>query len=573
MVRLALSLGALLIAALLPSGAEAASSVSVSDKIVFAAAAGEAQSTIVPPGVKKECPAGRLFVSNDFMVKRTPIAAGAVLGRDLDKLTSPDLLRATFGPMPNAEYFSSGTDHDLVALPNGDLFLVDMTSSKAPLEPKPLWFDDTFRDDEKAGDFGPGARTIVVVWKSVDCGATFNFASLIETAGIGDGSCAGPQRADWNKEAHHPLDMGGSDGIHARVSMKGDRIAIINQCVGYKPDPKVRDKFVLTKERLNKSVVVESSDGGLTWKYLGMFPKAEWRRSFVDKPNLVAFAVGTGIAFGKRQPGSDELAYDSDGAFVPDLVRGSVDTPEAKELNATYGNLWAHPILTRTPHGDSFILTVPSQIKRPSGAVNGGYRVFLFNPDTKNFSELAPVAPQTDGPGNYIMHLAAIDIGKGPVMLYWSEFDIATKTGKVRGRLILNATEASADFVVSRLGGQDSTWALVPNKHYWYGDYQTAWGFEEALPAGSKSAERTFQYFPMWIEANRTVGIAQVTIVAPAQNVAIGSFVGAGAPQITPIPTPNLPARIRKIAEEPDETANADKDEEPDEDDDKMDAK
>lgn len=572
MVRLALPLGTMLILALLPFRADAASSVSVSDKIVFAAAAGEAQSTIVPPGVKSECPAGRLFVSNDFSVKRTPIATGAVLGRDLDKLAAPDMLRATFGPMPNAQYFSSGTDHDLVALPNGDLFLVDMTSSKAPIDPKPLWFDDTYRDDEKAGDFGPGARTVVAVWKSVDCGATFNFASLIETAKIGDGSCAGPQRADWNKEAHHPLDMGGSDGIHARVSTKGDRIAIINQCVGYKPDPKVRDKFVLTKQRLNESVVLESVDGGLTWRYLGVFPKAEWRRSFVDKPNLVAFAVGTGIAFGKRQPGKDELIYDADGAFVPDLVRGSVDTPEAKELNATYGNLWAHPILTRTPHVDEFILAVPSQIKRASGAMNGGYRVFLFNPDTKKFSELPPVAPEIDGAGNYIMHLAAIDIGQGPVMLYWSEFDIASKTGKVRGRLILNGAEASADFVVSRVNGQDSTWALVPNKHYWYGDYQTAWGYEDVLPAGSKSAERTFHYFPMWIEANRTVGVAQLTIVVPAQNVTVGAFSGAGAPQILTVPAPALPAQIRKIADEPDEIVNADKDDEPEDDDENKDA-
>jgi hypothetical protein len=66
MARLALALGAALLMTPAPSGAEAASSVSVSDKIVFAAAAGEAQSTIVPPGVKTECPAGRLFVSNDF---------------------------------------------------------------------------------------------------------------------------------------------------------------------------------------------------------------------------------------------------------------------------------------------------------------------------------------------------------------------------------------------------------------------------------------------------------------------------------------------------------------------------
>src|ERR1700722_7945049 len=106
MVRLALPLGTMLILALLPFRADAASSVSVSDKIVFAAAAGEAQSTIVPPGVESECPAGRLFVSNDFSVKKTPIATGAVLGRDLDKLAAPDMLRATFGPMPNAQYFS-----------------------------------------------------------------------------------------------------------------------------------------------------------------------------------------------------------------------------------------------------------------------------------------------------------------------------------------------------------------------------------------------------------------------------------------------------------------------------------
>jgi hypothetical protein len=56
-------------------------------------------------------------------------------------------------------------DHNLVSLANGDLIFSTGAFSKKHVDPfpKPGWFDYTYR-----GEFGPGARTVLLTWRSTD---------------------------------------------------------------------------------------------------------------------------------------------------------------------------------------------------------------------------------------------------------------------------------------------------------------------------------------------------------------------------------------------------------------------
>src|SRR4051812_49121004 len=141
--------------------------IKVDDAMIVPMPAGEVQSTVVAPGLKKECPNGRFLVSNDFVVRDSPPAnptKGMVRGRDLDNPDGP-IIESEFEAVPAAEFRRLGQDHDLVALSNGDVLLVDATMSRVPIYPKPQWFDVAFRDLQNGTFFGPGARTVVLTWR------------------------------------------------------------------------------------------------------------------------------------------------------------------------------------------------------------------------------------------------------------------------------------------------------------------------------------------------------------------------------------------------------------------------
>lgn len=177
--------------------------------------AGEAQSTVVPPSAKPAaCRRGRLLASIDG---RRPPATGLVLGRDLGATDPTATVQGTFDAPPNQVDYAFGTnDHDLVALPNGDVLYLTGAFTRRPLTPKPAWFDVAYR-----GSFGPGARTSLMVWRSTDCGATFHFVSEFDPAQAGDGSCALPQHPRKTTPPGSPerpvFDMGGSDGQLVQV--------------------------------------------------------------------------------------------------------------------------------------------------------------------------------------------------------------------------------------------------------------------------------------------------------------------------------------------------------------------
>lgn len=181
--------------------------------------AAEGQSTVVAPGHPK-CVGGRILVSTDV----GPGKSGAIAYRDLDgtqtKLSAIDPLPAT-----QAEFYSFLTsDHDLVSMANGDVYYLTAAGSRAPITPEPAWFKSAYRTQ-----FGPGTRGVLLVWRSTDCGETFQYMPNMEvdSATFADGSCAMPQAQLTHR--HHEGDQ------HYLVAgkgfpQKGDWFAYCERC-------------------------------------------------------------------------------------------------------------------------------------------------------------------------------------------------------------------------------------------------------------------------------------------------------------------------------------------------------
>jgi hypothetical protein len=218
-------------------------SVSVSGSINLSAA--EVQSTVVGPGTPG-CQGGRLLISSDNSTSPAQVAL-------VDLNTLAVLGNATFDVPPGWGDTRRilAADHDLVALPKGEVLLVKMGQSKRPLDPKPSWFDFAFKfkgkDDKISDVWGPGARSEMHVWWSSDCGTSFQFVSAIDTAAIptnfgfetsweissgglpqfpsATASPGTPEQPIWK--------MGGTDGPLTRVDPATGRVFVTLGIVGH----------------------------------------------------------------------------------------------------------------------------------------------------------------------------------------------------------------------------------------------------------------------------------------------------------------------------------------------------
>ncbi len=551
-----------------------AQQVFVADTATLNLGAGEAQSTVVAPGKKTQCQQGRFLVTNDG--DRPP--GGVVWGRNLDNANGPVVgsvfemgsLGANYSnDLIKTRYVFGTNDHDLVTLSNGDVLYITGAFSRisnenplhavplvngdgGPVQPgkNPSWFDDTFRDictnKDEAGNciknypFGPGARSVVMVWRSTDCGEHFKYVSQWDPMHAGDGSCAFPQfrrYANGNLINAKPYDMGGSDGQLARVDPATDRVYLTFQCVGYQQDnsmppgwqppplntvdpnaPQPILPFKLSKNPLNKTLVLASYNEGSSWQTLGTIEQAAWRFGVVPAGDELGFGFANSLLFGRKN-GSGKYDFDSTGVAAPNgfwswwnksnLV-GDSNIP----VGNIYANMWAHPILARTPGTKSYLLAFPDS---PSTSSGFGYRVYFYNDGSKKLVEGNAVLPAKQSADNVAFHLTAVDPGKGPIMLYWYDLDSAAKTITIRGRFITGESECSNDFTISQSAGTPVSFNLG-SPDYWFGDYQTAGGFvsESAQTQGQGVFKLMLQksthynFYPMWIEPDGTVRYGRV---------------------------------------------------------------
>jgi hypothetical protein len=479
---------------------------------------GEVQSTVVPPGLKGQCPAGRFLISMDTV---RPPHVGTVIGRDLNTPATPDI-QSTFDPDPDAAHDAYGTnDDDIVTLPNGDVLLLWGYHSLAPLNPKPAWFDVTF-----GANTGPGVRRGTMVYRSTDCGQSFQFLTRIDPAKLGDGLCANPQ--PLKPPPAPPLIKyanGGSDGQLAKVS-GGSSVYLTMDCVGFLQD-KSKPGFVLSQNSVDRTYVLRSTDEGANWTDLGFIPglghgDTGWRTGIVAMQNGdLAFGAFNFFMFAHKQ---NNGTYSFSSATYPTTApSGWSDTsnPVFSAINGT--RIMANSLLTRVPGSKSLAIAYPASIKDANNTLADGYELFLFDPSNNNLAQAAPILPTVHALGHFLMHMVAIDPGSGPVLLYWYDIDGNAKTATMRGRFIYNDGNYSDDFAIATITeykgppsptkGQTDSFT-VPYKFQtgfaWYGDYHTAGGY---TPSGiMPTTSQTFHYYPMWVQSDGKARYSHVSV-------------------------------------------------------------
>jgi hypothetical protein len=484
---------------------------------------GEIQSTVVPPDVTRHCPQGRLLISDDD--KKT---SGEIAVFDLDNLSGAPRF-TNVAPLPDADNtMIASNDHDLLALPNGDVVLIKLGRSREPIHPKPEWFDFAYKLPNPAKGtpaWGPGARSKLFVWRSEDCGNSFKLVSGIDTAFLltGRGAFTGglPQQksstlSPGSKE--QPIwQMGGTDGPLARVDPETGQIYVTMGLFGHLPSSS--DPFTIGAEALNVTAVMRSDDGGSSWTQVSTLPFRGWRLDVLPRSgNRVAFAhnlpePGSTLQTAFVSPewpvlyreapepaGWNQLWTNHSLLYKDDDDKTSTDTMSTNVPNQT--------ILARSPSGLNLLVAFPSTI----GDSGDGYRLYMQN-GTSSWLPFPPIAPQTPNPDSFVLHPTAIDPGRGPIFFYWYDADAETRRVTIRGRLITRDREATADFSVSRDGGSSRSFDVSTDER-WYGDYHTAGGYV-AAPAAPDWSFNTFHYFPVWVESDRKTHFAHVIYRMP----------------------------------------------------------
>lgn len=502
----------------IPTSAQYALSVNKSvESISFSSnIPGEAQSTVVPPGKKRQCLAGRFVVTND---SRRPPDPRSVVSRSLiDSSAAATQTAFDAIPLPASDYSFGTRDNDIVTMPNGDMVLVWGVHLRSPLNPKPAWFDVTYSDPvSPAKSFGPGVRRGVMTWRSTDCGQSFQYMSLFDPAASGDGSCAFPQFGDTRFWEKPPYKNGGADGQLLKLDGATNRLYLTFPCVGQKPDVS-KASFTLTTARLDKTLVLMSSDEGANWQLLGELPENSWRFGVVPlNKDKLAFGAGS-LWFGQKLA-NGSYQFNNNDVEAPEGDwgwEGSVTPGKTPAADVIWAWVWAHSIVSRVPGSDQILFTFPDTVPDKNGAPAHGYRLFFYDPDKPQWWKAEPIIPTDSGLSNFIFHLAAIDLGSGPILVYWYEVNGRTKTATVRGRLITGPGEYTEDFAISRqipdigvAGSSVVRYFSLGDSKRWHGDYLTAGGYIETSPNLSPNL---FHYYPMWVEpADKAVRYTRVT--------------------------------------------------------------
>jgi hypothetical protein len=441
--------------------------------------------------------------------------------------------------------------------------------------PDPAWFKKTSRDlcaKKDAADnctewypFGPNARSVVLTFRSTDCGENFTFVSEMDPVRHGGGTCALPQKKGDPSTSSYAYDMGGTDGQLVKVDPANDRIYLNFQCVGYNPDPSKLPDYVLDPNgKINKTLVLLSETGGASWRALGYLDVAQWRFGVVPLDgDELAFGYSNSIIGGRRVAGG-KYVFDDEGVAAPEgqfSWMGWWDFSNTTvPLTQKRGNVFGIPVVARTRDSKSVVLAFPD--KTPAGVY--GYRVYFF--DRARGQLCSPegpdawILPATRSAGNIAFHLAVADPGTGPLLLYWTDMDSAAKTLTVRGRLITGRGEFTEDFTISRQAGADHSFALGGN---WYGDYHTAGAFMRRVGQAAGQApfvvdSRTsrYEFYPMWVESDGIVHYTRVEYAVDPTMLATTALAKARPVRIIAVPAHGCrpqppPLQIKRVRHPP----------------------
>jgi hypothetical protein len=523
--------------------------------------AGEISLAVVPPGKNRFCRGGRVLIANDEHGPAwgpTRRLDGIVTGIDLATgTTTPSLFNEPPNPLDYQHNWSS--DKNMVSLPNGEVIYQAPSFSRRPVtasDADTTWFDSTFHFNGSTlePDFGPGARTVLTIWRSRNCGNTFEYEGEADPSAFGNkGECAYPQppvRKDLTGTIRSS--MGGTDGPWLGVDRNTGALLLTHGCVGNfpmatAPSAKcpapllplaVKDfnigsqdegsPFILSNCPLLKTYVLTSTNAGKDWTTLGVIDASwwMWRAMAVPLPQgklavgwngtvYLGTPAGNGKLGFKPLPGPD-IAADYNSNLLPNASIGELQLEDPRPT-----------LLSRVPGAaNKVFLLVPSTVDIPNAVKapqsTHGYKVFVVDTATGTWSEpssiLSNILPKTRTKDNLIHHLTRVDIGEGPVLFYW--YDVSADTGKavIRGR-VYYSENTMTDFVISKKDDQEDAFDLLTPDGDAYSSrhYKMAEGFRQTSK-GFLPLKSTYEYFPTWVqpEDGGTAHFSRVTISVPS---------------------------------------------------------
>ena len=500
---------------------------SISDQASYGINSAECVLAVIPPGKKSQCPKGRVLIAND---KVNDPAVGFVTYADLNTLGTTQ--KSSFEAIPVSNVTVAGNDHELIALTNGDLVYMRVAWIQRPLKVKPAWFDFSYNFDKNNANTdaiiqGPGVRKGLAVWRSTDGGENFTYASTFDPALAEDGSGALPMKhkrtAAPGSDSQPLFRNGGTDGPLARVNRKNNKIYATLWCIGSKQDTSKRGYFADENKRLNKSFVLVSDDGGLSWKSLGFIEVPVWRGHIVPLENgKVCIADENALFFGTPKAGG-KYQFDTVGiapsgpAYGEVSLKGDKKKPSQFAIDAGVDDLMGATniqctIAFRTGEKNDVGIAYPVNL----GDSGKGFALYFHDRANKAFAGGDVIKPMVKGKFNFIMHVSSIDLGSGPVLLYWYDVNSTTKSITMRGRLITGTGTHSSDFTIARTQGEPTSFDLaLPRKSF--GDYHQADGYIEEVPLPKGTAvspvpgKYRYHFFPLWVQPDNTTHLAQVS--------------------------------------------------------------
>lgn len=532
---------------------------------------GESQSAVVAPGKKGQCPNGRIFISDEH--KHPPLASISSLSETTNvvhwrnlpgpkKMIPGEGVSLFFSPgdttankdtvskgqpqqAPRSGQLKSwGFDHQLVSLPNGDLIYQRAVLSRAPITPRPDWWDFSFRDG-----FGPGARSTLATWRSTDCGATFEYISEIDTHGPKYEECANPRNLGLNEKGEPIISMGGTDGPNLVVDKDDGTAYAVFPCVGneFKKDGQGKPVF---GPGIAKTYVFSLKSGKKTFINRGAYQPDLWGPTAVPlSGNRLAVGLSgigpssqSGLMIGKAQSNTGLFSFLNKAVAVNGVSWGweqqnsfpweiPLKTDLRKHVSA---GIAGNTVLARVPgQAEMLLLAFPTMVEKLEGESKKkthGFRVYYYHaknvdPQNNQLVETESIIPSGPAEKSMIMHLTAIDPGDGgPILLFWYDLNGDNKTARIRGRFIYTESDGmtsnpfanigeSKDFDVALVNGQSTEFSLESGGSYWFGDYKTAGGFKSSkVEAAPLFTVHTYRYFPIWIQPDSTVNYTEITV-------------------------------------------------------------
>ena len=489
---------------------------------------------MVPPGAKSACPEGRFLISDDS--GKDPARVATLPLDDLTATPSQSVFDTPEGWKDYRRILSN--DHDLVAQPNGDVLLIKDGTDAPAAESETGLVRLRVQGRHRHSRQYVGARRAIGADGVAIAGlrqvlhirvGTRHSDARRRSRTFQDFSGGLPQNSPSTVAPGSPeqpvYQMGGTDGIMARVDHVTGRVYLSVQLVGNLPA--TGRSFTLSDTKINRTVGL-TSDDGVKWSQDHLLAFRGWRVDVVPRPRK-ALAVAHNVWNELFKSGSAFVMHSCKGGFDIEQCPATVapiqqgkwgwDTlpwshsllykKEKEPTDRMNTNVAGQTHLVRSPSSENLLLAYMHSFRVPD--LGDGYRLYGFN-GKSTWLQFSPIKPMVPDPDSFILHVTPVDAGSGPLFWYWYDVNAGAKHATIRGRLITQDNEETQDFSVSR--GRDSGVSFDLTETRCNGDYHTAGGYVAA-----RGSTPTYHYYPIWRQPDGLIRVAHVAVTLPLASL------------------------------------------------------